>query len=77
MIESAHATVLAQTGGMLQFLGRLFKLVIVYKRQNFLKVVVLLITNGQCDRITFIYSRGILVAVTSECSVKPGLAYFG
>ena len=43
---------------------------IVYKRQNFLKVVVHVIIIDQSIQATVIGSRIILVAVTSECCVK-------
>ena len=47
------------------------RLAIVYKRQNFLKVVVHVIITDKCNaldetQVTIIYSRAILVAVTSE-----------
>ena len=49
---------------------------IVYKRQNFFMVIVIKIITDQCNQtarvlheiqVTVIYSRAILVAVTSEC----------
>ena len=56
-----------------EFFGSIvYNRAIVYERQNFLKVVVHVIINDQ-SRVRrnpgkFIYSRAILVAVTSECS---------
>ena len=53
-----------------EFLGRLFyNQVMVYKCQNFLKIVVHVLMTDQCideSQVTVIYSYAILVAVTSE-----------
>ena len=51
---------------------------IVYKRQNFIKVVVYVIIIDQWSsatrlyniQLTVIYSHAILVTMTSECNVK-------